>query len=102
MPAGQQDVFRLDVAMNDASRVRVRERIEEVAPRACRFTRSERDAAFQSMAKRLALDEWHRVIEKRLRGAGAQDRHDVWMLQLSRRLDLATEPVDAHARRHVR
>ena len=101
-PLVQQDVLRLDVAMDDAVPVRVVERVGDLASRcaprrrcgSC-FSRSSRSRSD------LALDERHDVEDGAVGRPRVEQRQDVRMLQVRRRLDLAQEPLGADARRRA-
>ena len=67
----EQNVVRLDVAMDDAAAVRVDERARDVLEDAHRFAHGER-AARQSRAQRLALDERHDEERQRRRALAAR------------------------------
>ena len=65
--AGEQHVVRLDVAMDDAALVRVRQRLRDVAQDADRLGDRQRARAREPRAQRLALDERHRVVRQAVR-----------------------------------
>src|SRR5207249_12056180 len=52
--------------------------------------------------QRLALDEGHGVIQQPIRGASAEQRNDVRMLELRGELDFAPEALDARDRKSTR
>ena len=58
--------------------------------------------ALQPRAQRLALDERHHVEEQPAGVAAVEQRQDVRMLQLRRRLDLGEEPLGAERGAEVR
>ncbi len=89
----REDVRRLDVAMDDAARVRKRERVDYVMQNPRHFARAELLLALERRAQRLAFDVRHRVPEQIALLAGREQRHDVRVLQLRGDLDLAAEPV---------
>ena len=95
--AGEEHVVRLDVAVDDAALVRVRERLGDVAKNGDRLGDRQRAVPRELRAERVALDEWHRIVRQPVALAGAQHRHDVRMLKLRREQNLALEPVDVHA-----
>jgi hypothetical protein len=98
MPARDEHVVRLDVAMHDAARVRVRERIHHIAQHAHRIAHRHLALARELRAQRLALDERHRIVEEIAGLAGREHRHDVRMLERCRELDLAAKALDVHTR----
>src|SRR5215210_4332557 len=51
--------------------------------------------ALESLPKRLTLDERHHIVEEPIRRAGVEERQDVGMLEVRRRLDLGQEPLGA-------
>src|SRR6266545_866764 len=53
--------------------------------------------ASEPRPKGLPGNEWHGVVEEDVGLAGAEHGNDVRMLELGGELDLAVEPVDAHA-----
>ena len=94
----QQNVVRLDVPMDDAATVRVRQRPRDLAHHARRLGCRERTARAQPLAKRLTLDEAHDEEDEAARFADAMDRDDVRMRKAGRRTGLSHEPL---ARRRV-
>jgi len=71
--AAQQDVLRLDIAMNDAAVVRVIQRIGDLARDAQRLGERQ-PAAVQPPAQRFPFDERHREPEIPAGFAGIMDR----------------------------
>jgi hypothetical protein len=61
----QQDVFGLDVTVDHAASVGVRERVQHVAQNAKGFWDRQLAGASQPLAKRLALDVRHHVKRER-------------------------------------
>ena len=98
VPAVQQDVLRLDVAVDDAVLVRVVERVDHFARDAHRLVDAELRLAIELLAQRLALDVGHDVEQESVGRAGIEQRQDVRMLQRRRRLDLLHEPLGAEHR----
>src|SRR4029078_13351863 len=88
VPALKENVLRLDVAMNDAMRVRGTERVGNLAPRRNPIGNRQLSVARQPLAQRLTRDERHDVKQQPTRFAAVEQRKNVWMLQLRRRLDL--------------
>ena len=97
-----QHIVGLDVAMHDAARMRVRERVRDITQNAHCLVRGEFAVPRQPRAQRLALHERHRVVEQVARLAGRMHGHDVRMLQRCDELNLAAEAVDVHRCRHFR
>ena len=92
--AAQQDVLRLDIAMNDAAAVRVIQRIGDLARDAQRLDERQ-PAAVQPLAQRLPFDERHREPEIPAGFAGIMDRQDVRMLQPSGQHDFLLKALGA-------
>jgi hypothetical protein len=65
----QQDVLRLDVAMDHTVAVRVIERVGDLGRDAHRLLDAELRLAIELGAQRLALDVGHHVIEEAVGGA---------------------------------
>ena len=78
--ATQQDVLRLDIAMNDAAAVRVIQAIGDLA-RDAQCLGERQPPAVQPLAQRFPFDERHREPEIPAGFAGIMDRQDVRMLQ---------------------
>src|SRR5687767_8451027 len=96
--AGQQNVLRLDVAVNDSVLVRVTEGACYITQNADCFGKRLGTFAFEFRAKRQSLDERHRVIRKPSGIAGRVQRYDVRMLQPRSDFYLARKPLGVHAR----
>ena len=84
-PSGEQHVLRLQVAVHDAVRVRVRQRVGELAHEAHRVGERKRALARQPRPQRLALDVRHHVVQQPVRLAGVVDAEDVRVRQAGRR-----------------
>ena len=97
VPAGDEHVVRLDVAVHDAARVRVRERVDDVAQDADRVAHGHLAFARELRAQRLAFHERHRIVEEIADLPRGEHRHDVRMLERGGELDLAPEALDVHA-----
>ena len=95
MPAGEHDVVRLDVAMDDAVRVRVGERLGDLRGEAQRLRRSAAGRRAQPVAQRFAGDDRHDVVQQlAVAGdAGVEERQDVRVIQSRRDADLAQEAL---------
>src|SRR4029079_4928891 len=71
--------------------------VGEQPSRLCRRQRT----TLEPRTERLATDEGHHVVRQPVGCAGAQDRHDVRMLQPREELYLALEAVDVDAGRQL-
>ena len=89
----QQDVGRLDVAMDDAALVGVAERLGDLPAQAERHRHRQLAFAGQPGGERLALDHGHHVIEDAVGLARVVHREDVRMIELGGDLDFAEEAV---------
>ena len=74
--AKHHDVLRLDVAVDDAARMRVRERLHDLRDEVQRLTPVELAALFHILLERDAVDELHDDI-LRLAAADVVDRDDI-------------------------
>jgi hypothetical protein len=92
-PALQQDVLRLDVAVDDPLCVRVGEGIGHLAGQLERVLQRELRLAHEPRPQRLAGDQRHHVVQQAVRGPRIKQRQDVRVLQLGRGLDLGQEPL---------
>ena len=97
----QQDVLGLDVAMHDAARVGVIERLGHVARDRERRIDGKRSFAIQPLAQRLAAHEGHDIEEMPRRIARIEQRQDVRMAELRRDLDLAKKSLGADGARQL-
>ena len=64
MPALQQDVLGLDVAVDDAEGVRRAQCVGDLARDAQRVLDGELPFALESCAQRLTRDVWHHVVQQ--------------------------------------
>ena len=96
----EQDVAGLDVAVNDAALVRVREPARHVLEDADRLGNRERALA-DPFAERRSLDEGHDEEREPLHLARGQDRHDVGMLEAGRDHHLPLKAGDIHPARET-
>jgi hypothetical protein len=96
--ARQQDVIGLDVPVNDAALVRIRERARHVPHDAHDGVERQRSFFGELCAKGFPLDERHRVIRQPVRVARRNDGDDVRLLERGNELDFALEPFDVDAR----
>ena len=97
VPAGQQHVVGLDVAVDEVAAVRVGQRVGHVPKDAQRVAHGQLALAREAGPQRFSFHEGHRVVQQVSRGARRQERHDVRVLQRRRQLRLAPEPVHADA-----
>src|SRR5437867_5881951 len=95
--AREENVLRLDVAVDDALVVRELECSGDVTKDARRVADRERATSRQPYTQRVALLEGHRVEGKPVDLAGAENGNDVGMLQSRGELDLAPESLDTTA-----
>ena len=87
-----ENVVRLDVAMDDAARVRVVQRIRDLTEDAAYGIHGEPRLACESCREALALDERHDEKHDPATLIDGVDRYDVWVTELRGRLCLAQEP----------
>src|SRR3569623_960702 len=95
------DGVGLDVAMDHAVLVRVRESVHDLDERPDRVGDGQLALAIEPMTKRLSLDVRHHEIQEPVRLAGIEQRQDARMLQLRRDLDLALKARGTHGGREV-
>jgi hypothetical protein len=77
----QQDVLRLDIAVDHPVLVGILERAGHVGRDAHRVLHAELRLAVELRPQRLAVDERHHIIEETVGGAGIEEGQDVRMLQ---------------------
>jgi len=95
--AAAEDIRRLDVPMDDAAFVRVRERVDDVVQNSEHLSRRELRALAEGALQGFSLDERHGEVEQITMRAGGVERDDVRVLELRRDLDLAAESITVHA-----
>ena len=95
MPLREQYVFGLDVAVEDAHPVRVRQGVSHRRRDRQRVGDAQASPARQLLAQRATLDVRHDVIEKAGRLAGVVQREDVRVGEPGRDLDFLEEALDA-------
>ena len=93
MPRLDEDVLRLDVAMHDVLRMRVRQRVGHIARDLYRVGNGQAAFTLQPVAQRFALDIRHRVEQHPVGDIGVEQRQDVGVRQRGGDRDLAEEPV---------
>jgi hypothetical protein len=91
----QQDIARLDIAVNHVAAVRVLQRRRHLRSDFDGLVHGQLPLDRESIAERLALDVGHHVKEETTCLAGVVERQDVRVLQVSGDLDLVQEPLGA-------
>ena len=99
---GEQDVLRLDVAVDDPLAVRVPQRLRHLAHQAHGVHGGERAVAAEAVAQTLALHVGHREPEHAVGVARVVHREYVGVLQAGGEADLATESLRSHRVRELR
>ena len=97
-PTLEEDVLRLDVAVNHAPGVRVVERQRDLLQQARGIERRQRSLRCETLGQRLAVDVPHHEEDDAVLLVGAVDGDDVGVRELCRGPGFAQEPV-AHSRR---
>jgi len=97
MTGGEQDVGRLDVAVDDVVSVRVGEGVRDFAGDPQGIGQRKLLFSSQAVSQRLALDEGHDVVEQAVGRAGVVQRQDVGVLQPGFDPDLPQESLGAEA-----
>src|SRR5687768_6611815 len=98
MIARDENVLRLDIAVNDSLRMRVAERVGDFAQDFHRFLRWKLALSCNEGAQILTDDEWHRVVEESALRAGGVKRDDMRVLEPCGELDLAAETICVESR----
>src|SRR5512143_4367018 len=91
----QQDVLRLDVAMDDPGCVRVVERRRHLSREIDRSIERNLLLALDHMPQRFSFDVRHHVKEKVAGFSRVVERQDVRMAEVRGELDLAPKPIRA-------
>jgi hypothetical protein len=99
--AGEEDVLGLDVAMDHAALVRVRQRAGHLAPDPHRGLHGQPVVRAEPLAQRVALHVRHHVEELVVGLPRIVDREDVRVLQAGGELDLAHEALRAERVRQL-
>ena len=99
--AGQQHVVRLDVAVHDATIMRIRERRRDLAQQADRLAERQLAMPREPCAQRLAFHQRHGEVRQAVRVARREQWHDVRVLQSRRERDLSLEALQRHLADHV-
>ena len=102
MTALQQDVLRLDVAMDHAACVRVAQRVGDFAGDLQRSVNGKLLFPVETIAQRFAFDERHDIEEVAVGLAGVVQWQDVRMTQIRRDPDLGEKPLGAQHRTEFR
>ena len=100
-PAAQQDVLRLDVAVDHARLMRVRECRGHVAHDRQRVGKRQLHLALEPVPQRLARHERHDEVEQVAAAARVEEWNDVRVLERTRDGDLALEPFHADRGRQI-
>ena len=100
--AGEHDVLRLDVAMDEALTVRRVERIGDFGGNGECVVDRELLLAVEPVAERFAVDVRHHIVDEPLGLAGILHREDARMRERRRDLDLAQEPPVADRTGEIR
>ncbi len=91
----EENVLRLDVAMNNTVTVRVVECARGLLRNTHRLIDRELPFALDADSQRLAGDDGHHIVEKSVGFARVEQREDVRVLELCGGLDLREEPLAA-------
>ena len=91
----EQDIFGLDVAVDDAVFVGVLQRVRHLRGDSHRVVHRQLMLPRQPIPQALPFHVWHDVVDQPVRLAGVEQREDVWVLQIRRGLDLGQEPLGA-------
>ena len=95
MPLRQQDVARLDVAVDDALSMSVVQRVRHFARDAKGLGSRDRAAPHDAIPERLPFDVRHHVVQEPVGFTRIVERQDVRVLQPGRDLDLSKESLRA-------
>ena len=101
MPAGDEDIVRLDVAVHDTVLVRVRERVTDVAQNEHRVLHRQPAVVHEPLAQRAVFLVRHDVVQESVGLPRIVERHDVRMVETRGDLDLAQEALAAQCKGHL-
>ena len=93
MPCLEQNVFGLDVAVDDVLRVRVGERFGNIAGNRHGLRNGKLALARQALSQRFAFDIGHCVEQEPIRDIRVEQRQDVGMCEPGGNLDLVEKAV---------
>ena len=102
VPVTQQDVLRLDVAMDHAQPVGVAEGIGHLASDGDGVVDRELSFALEPVPQRLARHERHHVVQQAVGLAAVEERQDVRMLESRGRPNLGQKALAAERRAELR
>jgi hypothetical protein len=94
----QQDVLRLDVAMDYLVAVRIIQRVSKLGGYPHRLVYAELCLTTQLVPQRLTVDERHDVVEESVRLAGVEQGKDVRVLEIRGGLDFLHEALGSEHR----
>ena len=95
MAFGEQDVLRLDVAVQDALPMGVAQRVSDILHDAEGRRRVDGFLAEKARSQRFAVDERHDEVQEPGSLSRIMERDDVWVRQASGDLDFLEEPFRA-------
>lgn len=95
----QQHVFRFDVAVHNAARMRVLERISDFRGQSNRVGYRQLPLAIKTAAQRLPFHERHHIVQQAVGHTRVEERKNVRMLQTGREFDFAEETLGPEHRR---
>ncbi len=92
---GEHHVLGLDIAMNDALRMRIAQRVGDFERDPNRVLHGQLLLPVQPVAHGLAVDERHDIVQQIFRVPGVEEAEDIRMLQARGELDLPFEALGA-------
>src|SRR6478736_1554508 len=95
--AREKNVVWLDIAMYHSTLVSAGQRVHHVPDETDDLADRQLALARQAGTQRVAVDEWHGVVQQPVGLAGSQQRNDVGVMETGGELDLTTEAIDAEA-----
>jgi len=93
VPMREQNVARLDVAMDEALGVCVSECVSDFARNIECLANRKRTFLLDLLLESWSLDVWHDVIRQAIDFTGVEHREDVWMLKACRDVDFSGEAL---------